>query len=83
MRRLLDALDDEVVALEAGRPPLDRYRERCSTLGRDVEVETGDGRIAGRALDLDEHGALVLDTSGGRVVVSSGEIVRVRTEVPA
>ncbi|MCV0404309.1 MAG: biotin--[acetyl-CoA-carboxylase] ligase [Chloroflexi bacterium] len=80
---LLDALDDEIVALEAGHTPRDRYRAACSTLGREVELETGEGRIHGRAVDIDERGELVLETSDGTVHVASGEIARLRTAVPA
>jgi BirA family biotin operon repressor/biotin-[acetyl-CoA-carboxylase] ligase len=81
--RLLDELDAEMVGLEAGRSPLERYRAACATLGSDVEVETPAGRLAGRAVDVDEHGTLVLATHAGPVSVSSGEIVRVRSGSPA
>lgn len=81
--RLLDELDAEIVELEAGRSPLERYRVACATLGQDIEVETLAGRLAGRAMDVDEHGALVLATHAGPVAVSSGEIVRVRAGTPA
>jgi BirA family biotin operon repressor/biotin-[acetyl-CoA-carboxylase] ligase len=81
--RLLDELDAEVVALEDGKSPLERYRAACATLGRDVEVETPTGLTAGRAVDIDEHGALVLVTGAGPVAVTSGEILRVRSGAPA
>lgn len=41
--------------------------------GREVEVTSGGSRIAGRALGVDDVGALVLDTGSGRIRVLSGE----------
>jgi BirA family biotin operon repressor/biotin-[acetyl-CoA-carboxylase] ligase len=82
--RLLDALAAELAAIEASQSPLERYRARCSTLGATVSVETPDGRLAGRAVDLDPTGALVVeDGDGRRHVVSAGEVTRVRPAVPA
>jgi BirA family biotin operon repressor/biotin-[acetyl-CoA-carboxylase] ligase len=49
------------------------------TLGTDVEAaRAGGGTIAGRAVDLDERGGLVLDTAAGLVTVAFGEVVQVR-----
>jgi BirA family transcriptional regulator, biotin operon repressor / biotin---[acetyl-CoA-carboxylase] ligase len=75
--RLLAALEAELEAIEAGRSPLERYRARCSTLGRAVTVATADRTIIGRAVDLDPAGALVVEAGDGRHVISSGEVVRV------
>lgn len=80
---LLDALDAELVAVEAGRSPVARYREVCATLETDVGVDTTTGRIEGRAVAIDDRGALVLETAAGRVELTSGEIVRVRSGAPA
>ncbi len=76
---LLEALEDEVTALEAGRSPLERYRAACTTLGSDVVVETPSGLLTGVAAGLDERGALLVGTSAGtEVAVTSGEVLRVR-----
>ena len=83
LARLLDALDDELVAVEDGSSPVPRYREVCATLGTDVAVETADGRVEGRATAIDDDGALVVETDGGPVAVTSGEIIRVRDGAPA
>ena len=81
---LLDALQAEIAAIEAGESPLARYRARCSTLGATVDVETTEGPVTGRAVDLDETGALVVeDGDGRRHTVSGGEVTRVRPAVPA
>lgn len=77
LRSLLDALDAEIAALEAGQSPLARYRAACTTLGCEVSVETPDGAVEGMAVDLDATGSLLVDTPAGRVPVASGEVVRV------
>jgi BirA family biotin operon repressor/biotin-[acetyl-CoA-carboxylase] ligase len=82
--RLLDGLEAEIAAIEAGDSPLERYRARCSTLGSAVSVETVEGTVHGRAVDLDATGALVVeDRHGDRHVITGGEVTRVRPAVPA
>lgn len=78
LRALLDRLETELTAIESGRSPLERYRAACTTIGADVSVETPDGLLEGQARDLDERGALLVETPDGPVAVSSGEVVRVR-----
>jgi BirA family biotin operon repressor/biotin-[acetyl-CoA-carboxylase] ligase len=79
LSRILDRLEAELVAVEAGVSPLERYRSRCSTLGASVKVEVAEGVVSGRAVDLDETGALIVEEDGGRRhVVTGGEVTRVR-----
>jgi BirA family biotin operon repressor/biotin-[acetyl-CoA-carboxylase] ligase len=80
---LLDELDAELIALEAGRSPLARYRDACTTLGSEVAVETSTGRLTGRAVEVNPHGALVVDTGSGRVALATGDVVRLRPGAPA
>ena len=80
--RILDRLSAELLWIEAGRSPIDRYRARCRTLGRRVTVTVGDRTIDGVAIDLDEDGALVVETGNGRERVSNGEVQRVRSDDP-
>lgn len=54
---------------------LHRYREDCVTLGQDISVLRGTQVRHGRALDIDESGALVVQyTDGIREHVNSGEV---------
>ncbi len=80
LRRLLEALESEVGAVEAGSSPLDRYRAACVTLGRRVAVATAKGTIEGVASGLDPTGSLVVDAPDGRHVLASGEVIRVEGE---
>ncbi len=79
--RLLEALDTEIESVESGASPLDRYRAACATIGQVVTVELGTTFLAGRAVDLDERGALLVDTEDGRVAITAGEVVRTRPDV--
>jgi BirA family biotin operon repressor/biotin-[acetyl-CoA-carboxylase] ligase len=84
---LLDALDAEIGALEAGNTPLPRLRRHSWLDGRLAEVELGDGSIAaGRVAGIAEDGSLLIDAAAGRIGLSAGEVVRVHdgsTAVPA
>lgn len=55
------------------------YRDVCATIGADVRVDFPDGTaIAGRAVDLDRNGRLVVDTDNRQVAVSAGDVHHVR-----
>jgi len=45
---------------------LKRWRRSSLTLGKRVSLDTGEGQVTGRALDIDERGGLVLETGRGR-----------------
>ncbi|HIW92202.1 MAG TPA: biotin--[acetyl-CoA-carboxylase] ligase [Candidatus Corynebacterium avicola] len=57
-----------------------RYRELSATLGTRVRAELPDGTlVTGTAVDLGDHGELVIDTgSGGRRTVTAGDVVHLR-----
>ncbi|HEU4318604.1 MAG TPA: biotin--[acetyl-CoA-carboxylase] ligase [Acidimicrobiia bacterium] len=55
--------------------PVDEYRTACVTLGREIVWES-DGR--GRAIDVDEDGALIVEGDAGRQRVVAGAIRHVR-----
>ena len=54
---------------------MDRWRAVSQTLGRRVEAMTVDGDVArGVAVDIDDTGALLIDTDAGPARVAFGEI---------
>jgi BirA family biotin operon repressor/biotin-[acetyl-CoA-carboxylase] ligase len=58
---------------------LSRWKELSETLGEEVRVMLPQGYVEGRALDLTEEGALILDLGNGeRRIVFSGDVVHVR-----
>lgn len=56
----------------------DRYRQVSATLGSDVVVTTDEGLIEGRAVDVTTEGALLVETSSGRVSVLVGDVESLR-----
>lgn len=57
----------------------DSYRASCLTIGQEVRVElAGDEVAAGRALDVDPMGRLVVATEEGPVPHAAGDVVHVR-----
>ncbi|AFZ67255.1 biotin--[acetyl-CoA-carboxylase] ligase [Deinococcus peraridilitoris] len=77
LRDLLDSLERWLTA-----PPaevLSAWRARNVTLGREVRVTTLQGEVHGVARDLDDDGALLLDTAGGSARIASGDVELVST----
>ncbi len=55
------------------------YSSRCATLGQDVRVDLpAGGTLAGRAVDVDRDGRLVVETADGTERVGAGDVVHVR-----
>jgi BirA family biotin operon repressor/biotin-[acetyl-CoA-carboxylase] ligase len=54
---------------------LSEYKSVCNTLGRTVRVEQIDRTFEGTALDIDDYGALIVDTQEGEVIVSTGDVL--------
>lgn len=54
---------------------LREYREKCVTLGQEISLRQGDSLRYGRAVDVDDQGALVVEYPSGAVEsVQSGEV---------
>lgn len=70
------------LAREQGFAPiLDEWKVLSCTIGRDVEVVSGDTSFTGKAVDLDENGNLLVATDKGVEKVLAGD-VRVRPVQP-
>ena len=55
--------------------PLTRYRADCITIGKEISLVRGDEVRHGKALDVDNDGALVVEFSDGQIqAVQSGEV---------
>ncbi len=61
---------------------LDRYRKACVTLGRHVRVESTNGVIEGQAVEVTEHGHLLVEVGPDLVEVTAGDVVHVRRAEP-
>jgi BirA family biotin operon repressor/biotin-[acetyl-CoA-carboxylase] ligase len=69
---LLQEWADDPAALRA------RYRDSLGTIGQDVVAAVAGGEVVGRAIDVTDEGALVVSTDAGEVVVSAGDVHRLR-----
>ena len=58
---------------------LDAWRERATTVGQRVRVETANGDVVGDAVDVTEYGALVVETTEGERVVHAGDCQHLRS----
>jgi BirA family biotin operon repressor/biotin-[acetyl-CoA-carboxylase] ligase len=59
----------------------EEYRRACDTVGREVEVHLPDGsRLRGRAVGVDDDGALVVRTEGVERSLSAGDVLHVRAQ---
>lgn len=57
---------------------LDGWREHAITLGQRVRVETAQGEIVGKAVDIESPGQLVIETEEGDVRVHAGDCEHLR-----
>jgi len=56
----------------------DEYRRLSATIGRYVRVEMVNGYVEGTAINIDEHGRLVLECNGGIKKIASGDCIHLR-----
>lgn len=69
----LEALLDGLLK-DAGAALIPVFRALCVSIGREVRAVSPRGETCGRAVDIDGEGRLVIETAGGRVAVSAGEV---------
>jgi BirA family biotin operon repressor/biotin-[acetyl-CoA-carboxylase] ligase len=53
------------------------WTKRSSTIGKNVELSTINGKIKGKAIKIDEDGALVISSKGKSIRVIAGDITHV------
>lgn len=54
---------------------ISEWTKRSSTIGKKVELNTREGKIKGKAIKIDEDGALVLEDNNKNVRIIAGDIV--------
>lgn len=75
---ILRRFAQNAASLAAGTPDLPvRWRNRCALAGRIVEIQAGEQRVAGTCREIDDEGALVLETAAGRRRLFGGSVVSV------
>ncbi|MDC5697668.1 biotin--[acetyl-CoA-carboxylase] ligase [Intrasporangium calvum] len=72
-------LDELAAVLQRGPAARSEYRSACATVGSHVRVHLPAGGVAeGRAVRVDDTGALVVSVAGGEQAFSAGDVVHVR-----
>lgn len=72
---ILEALHLMSNTLQHTESILSRYRQDCITIGQDISLACGDDVSYGKALDVDEKGALLVRFDDGQIrAVNSGEV---------
>ncbi len=73
--QILAALQTMSEDLQKPASTLARYRADCITIGKEISLVRGDEIRHGKALDVDETGALVVQFADGQIqAVNSGEV---------
>lgn len=73
--QILVALQKMSEDLQNPAATLSRYRADCITIGKEISLVRGDEIRHGKALDVDETGALVVQFTDGQIqAVQSGEV---------
>lgn len=73
--QILVALQNMSESLQDPAATLDRYRTDCITLGQEISLVRGGEVRHGKALDVDNQGALVVEfTDGSKQPIQSGEV---------
>lgn len=73
MLEVLCRMDSSLISDKV--PILENYRRNCITIGQEISLARGEGARYGKALSVDEEGALVVEFSDGTVeAVNSGEV---------
>ena len=74
--KMIDAFYDMSQVLLTNKSQIiERYRQDCITLGQEVSLVRGEEVRRGKALDVDEEGALIVKYEDGAVeAVNSGEV---------
>jgi BirA family biotin operon repressor/biotin-[acetyl-CoA-carboxylase] ligase len=76
----LGALENEVIQLEDGSSPLERYRAGSWLTGREVSVSAGERLVQGKVQGIAGDGSLEVETAGGVAAIAYGEVVHVEVD---
>lgn len=72
---ILVALQEMCSNLQNPAKVLTRYKEKCITIGQEISLVRGDVVSHGKALDVDDNGALLVRFEDGQIhTVNSGEV---------
>ncbi len=65
-------------SLEGLTPLIEPYSSRCNLIGCQITTQIGAKSITGKALRIDDSGALVIESNGRETPLTAGEITQIR-----
>ncbi|RIH83678.1 Bifunctional ligase/repressor BirA [Calidithermus terrae] len=71
---ILEELENQYENLSKPERILEHWKKYSVTLGKEVSIRTPRGEMQGRALDLAEDGALVVESQGGTERIAAGDV---------
>jgi len=76
LRKMLEKFDKYYIDFKKRGmgPILKEYKSMSAVLDKEVNIECPDKIIEGKALDIDEYGALIVQTDNGRKRVIAGDV---------
>jgi len=54
---------------------ISEWTERSSTIGKEIEIDTVNGKIKGKAIKIDDDGALVINSNNKMTKIIAGDII--------
>ena len=54
---------------------ISEWTKRSSTIGKNVELDTIEGKIKGKAIKIDDDGALIISNNGNTERIIAGDII--------
>jgi BirA family biotin operon repressor/biotin-[acetyl-CoA-carboxylase] ligase len=74
LARILEELENQYENLSKPEHILENWKKYSVTLGQEVTIQTPRGELRGRALDLAEDGALVVESQGATERIAAGDV---------
>ena len=76
LHAILSEMESLYMTIRSGKtqPVLSEWLSRCTMIGKDVTVRSGDDVVHGRALEIRDTGALVLETNAGRTTFFAADV---------
>lgn len=68
----MSMLEEIIKEMDSKKNCIEIYKKHCSTIGKYVEVETGEGLVRGIAVDVNMEGCLIVDGS----IIKEGSIIK-------
>jgi len=51
------------------------WTKRSSTIGKEVEIDTVNGKVKGKAIKIDDDGALVVNSNNKIIKIIAGDVI--------